>query len=293
VPNPIDASPSGVDNAVAPPESGVSLARPPWDTVGRDVQVEAVDAARAEVRRGEPRAVFFTGVRGAGRPHLLADACHRLREAGWVVLPGACLDAPGAPLYPLRTALRRLRSDPAATAAQALLTFLESRSAWPGDPGELLERLSAGLTACAAGRPLALVIDDLQWLDPASRRLIRYLLSGLARFPALVVGAAWLEPGRDGWPLLGEWSRLRSVRVIEVPAQPPRPGRLNPLKALTARELEVLRGMAADLSHRQLAARLEMSEKTVSVHASRIYRKLRVAGKAEACAVYRRYHDSP
>jgi DNA-binding CsgD family transcriptional regulator len=54
--------------------------------------------------------------------------------------------------------------------------------------------------------------------------------------------------------------------------------------ALTAREVEVLRLVAAGLTNRQVGGRLFMSEKTASVHVSRILAKLGASGRAEAAA---------
>jgi DNA-binding CsgD family transcriptional regulator len=54
--------------------------------------------------------------------------------------------------------------------------------------------------------------------------------------------------------------------------------------ALTPREVEVLRLVAAGLTNRQVGAQLFMSEKTASVHVSRILAKLEVSGRAEAAA---------
>ena len=53
---------------------------------------------------------------------------------------------------------------------------------------------------------------------------------------------------------------------------------------LTDRELEVLRLVAAGSTNRQIGAQLFISEKTASVHVSRILAKLEVSGRAEAAA---------
>jgi predicted ATPase/DNA-binding CsgD family transcriptional regulator len=57
---------------------------------------------------------------------------------------------------------------------------------------------------------------------------------------------------------------------------------------LTARELEVLRLVAAGHSNRRIAAELFISPKTASVHVSRIIAKLTVSNRVEAAAVARR-----
>ena len=77
----------------------------------------------------------------------------------------------------------------------------------------------------------------------------------------------------------------------------PRPGRAlsrgRPRQAaggLTARELEVLRLVAAGKTNRAIAADLFLSEKTVARHVSNIFAKLGVSSRAAATA-YAYEHD--
>jgi DNA-binding CsgD family transcriptional regulator len=63
----------------------------------------------------------------------------------------------------------------------------------------------------------------------------------------------------------------------------PEPDKLTELPAgLTARELEVLRHVAAGLSDAETAARLYLSVRTVNAHLRSIYRKLGVRSRAAA-----------
>ncbi len=61
-----------------------------------------------------------------------------------------------------------------------------------------------------------------------------------------------------------------------------------PLDMLTARELEVLTELTAGLTNRQIGSRLYISEKTVSIHLSRIFAKLGVHTRVQASAVLSR-----
>ncbi|HYF65293.1 MAG TPA: LuxR C-terminal-related transcriptional regulator, partial [Herpetosiphonaceae bacterium] len=56
------------------------------------------------------------------------------------------------------------------------------------------------------------------------------------------------------------------------------------IDALSERELEVLRHIAAGLTDRQIAARLHLSLHTVKVHARNIYGKLAVGNRTQAGA---------
>ena len=59
---------------------------------------------------------------------------------------------------------------------------------------------------------------------------------------------------------------------------------------LTARELEVLRLVAAGRSNQQIAGELFISPKTASVHVSNILGKLGVTSRVEAAATAHRLH---
>jgi DNA-binding NarL/FixJ family response regulator len=51
-------------------------------------------------------------------------------------------------------------------------------------------------------------------------------------------------------------------------------------KLLTVRDVEVLRGVADDLSAKEIATKLNISRKTVELHKQEIKRKLEVKGVA-------------
>lgn len=66
-------------------------------------------------------------------------------------------------------------------------------------------------------------------------------------------------------------------------------GTATPLVALTARELEVLRLVAAGRSNKEIGTELFISTKTASVHVSNILAKLGVSGRGEAAALAHRH----
>lgn len=59
---------------------------------------------------------------------------------------------------------------------------------------------------------------------------------------------------------------------------------MTPFPELTDREREVLDLLARGLTNPEIARRLVLSPKTVRIHVSNVFAKLRVAGRAEAVA---------
>ncbi|MFG3298316.1 helix-turn-helix transcriptional regulator [Micromonospora chersina] len=193
--------------------------------VGRAGTVAALRSALLDdVAPGQTAAVFLTGESGVGKTRLLAEVGERLRDGGALVLTGACLDIGDAsPLHPVRQALRRLDADlteaRTSSAVRGLLQVFDEETPGPDGAGALLERVSRGLHLVAAGRPLVLVLDDLQWVDRSTRQLLLYLLAGLGDLQLSVLAAIRAESLQGAHPLrrvLTELRRLRSVRVVDL-----------------------------------------------------------------------------
>ncbi|MFI7552999.1 AAA family ATPase [Micromonospora sediminimaris] len=192
--------------------------------VGRDDLMATVRSALLDdVTPGNTAAVFLTGESGVGKTRLLHEVGGQLSHGGALVLTGSCLDIGDAsPLHPLRQALRRLDADlapPAAASVRALLGVFAEDRAGPDGAGALLERVSRGLNVIAGGRPLVLVLDDLQWVDRTTRQLLLYLLAGLGDLQLSVLAAVRSESLQGAHPLrrvLTELRRLRSVRVLDL-----------------------------------------------------------------------------
>ncbi|MFY1594268.1 helix-turn-helix transcriptional regulator [Micromonospora sp. WMMD737] len=179
-----------------------------------------------DVTQGSTAAVFLTGESGVGKTRLLREVGTRLRDAGALVLTGSCLDIGDAsPLHPLLQALRRLDADltgsqaRTSSAVRDLLGVFAEETAGPDGAGALLERVSRGLHLIAEGRPLVLVLDDLQWVDRSTRQLLLYLLAGLGDLQLSVLAAVRAESLQGAHPLrrvLTELRRLRTVRVLDL-----------------------------------------------------------------------------
>jgi DNA-binding CsgD family transcriptional regulator len=88
--------------------------------------------------------------------------------------------------------------------------------------------------------------------------------------------------------LLARRGRLHLEEPAASAAAPQAPPSPAASLGLTRREAEVLALVAAGRTNRQIGQQLFITEKTASIHVSRILAKLGVAGRGEAAAVAHR-----
>src|ERR671929_110604 len=89
----------------------------------------------------------------------------------------------------------------------------------PLPEAELRRRLfgAVGRSLLAAGAPLLLVADDIQWADAQSLRFIHYLLRAAPSARLLVAATARREELDAGHPLVGLTTALRGLgRLSEI-----------------------------------------------------------------------------
>lgn len=172
--------------------------------VGRDEPYGAAMSAWAQVKRGESRFVLLRGTAGVGKSRLLdaiADRCEGRRTQSLIVranLGEAAVPYSFAAL--LARELSGLRgaagiSTESARELVALDPGLASRFAGahpPSESGEAARRRALALVdlvhAVAEQQPLALFLDDLHWVDAASRETLTMVLARIRELPVLVVG---------------------------------------------------------------------------------------------------------
>jgi DNA-binding SARP family transcriptional activator len=206
----LTAAPAEPERAPDPPAPACGAA-PAF--VGRAAERAAVDAlvaaAIAERRR---RVLVVSGEPGIGKSRLLDELEARVRGAAGVVLRGrafegealraygAWLDAlRGAPLGEL-SALQRSELAP-------LLPELGA-PAPTTDQARLFDAVIRALVALCRRGPVAVVLDDVQWLDEASAALLHAAARALDAEPAVV--ACGVRPGE----LADNPAALRATRLL-------------------------------------------------------------------------------
>lgn len=190
---------------------------------GRDAELGAIERALAGVRAGERRILAVSGESGIGKSALLEAAARGAAEREMVVLSARAAEhAREVPFGLVVAALDDAAAalDPAELAAlpHELAAILpaardeEPQAPPTGGPAERFRyhrALRALLERLGGQRPVALLLDDVQWADEGSAELVLHLLRRPPRIPFLLLfalrpskgGARLLDAGRraDGW----------------------------------------------------------------------------------------------
>ena len=180
---------------------------PPADSglVGRAGEMALVTAALDESAAGT-RVVVVEGEPGIGKTRLVEELAAAAAARGCLVLWGRAFEGGAAPalwpwLGPLRSLLAERRGGELAQ-LEALVAADSDPAAAPSGAGparfQLIETVAALVAEAAARRPLVIVLDDLQWADPASLELLTFLSGRLGPAPVLLaVTLRELEVGRN------------------------------------------------------------------------------------------------
>ncbi|MGJ6965355.1 AAA family ATPase [Streptosporangium sp. G11] len=165
---------------------------------GRRDEWAAVLALLGDVASTTGNVMLVEGGPGMGKSLLLAEAASAASARGTSVASGRA-DELGR-LTPLGPLLSALEESPAPTAPMPM-----TGNAFPDRPGLLLwlaEQVRTSLERRLASGPLLVMLDDLQWADPATVMALRTMPSRLASCPV-----AWLLARRDA-PARGDAGRL-------------------------------------------------------------------------------------
>jgi len=209
----------------------VHLGRRAGAVVGRAAELEAI---RREVRDATTRltAVCVEGEPGIGKTRLLLAAADCAQESGFTVVAVTADEEIRGPFLLARSlfanaAVRDVARDGRAdTAVQRVVDAISGRD----EPGfeslapdaKLLRAFDLGGIAVAAladVRPLALLLDDIQWADDDTLRLLRYVVRSDADRPIflfLTVRPEEFAQVTEAVNFIADLERMGVVRRIRV-----------------------------------------------------------------------------
>jgi DNA-binding NarL/FixJ family response regulator len=224
--------PAAGDSPSAPLASfGLYGAPQRGDIVGRQRELavlhRAIDAAHTHTA-----CVVLDGEPGIGKTRLLLAAAERARDDGFAVIAAAADEEIRGAFLLARSivgapaALEAAAGTPAEEHLQRARDVLAGRD----EPGfesltadrRLLRAFDIGasaLHALAEQSPLALVIDDLQWADEDSLRLLRYLLRTHPDDPLLLIFTTRPEEAAfltEAVTLLADLDRMRILQRVRL-----------------------------------------------------------------------------
>jgi DNA-binding SARP family transcriptional activator len=206
---PARPSPGSDEGYVRAPSFEASL-------VGRAEEWNVLVRAWKNTAKGVRRIVLVEGEAGIGKSRLVEEFLRTVVAGGATVLKGRGYDATASmPFAPIVEALRGALDAPGLagtdaewlTEATRLLPELRQRfpglaepelTSDPTDAWRLHEGIAQLIASLAAERPLVISVDDLQWCDEASCKLIQFLARRLDPAPILWLGTTTLgELERD------------------------------------------------------------------------------------------------
>lgn len=172
------------------PVASVSRQAPtfPWPLVGRQQELEALDAALDRAASGWLQLGHVVGEAGIGKSRLVRELALLATQRGFVQVEGRCSPDAGAP--PLWAWRQILRDVSAATHVE-----VPDLAATTGDPTTeeaaaaqfvVSEAISDSLRRAATVCPLMIVVEDVHWADASTLRVLRHLADHRGGDPILL-----------------------------------------------------------------------------------------------------------
>jgi DNA-binding CsgD family transcriptional regulator/tetratricopeptide (TPR) repeat protein len=210
--------------------------------VGRQRELTLLWHAVLRAKDGRLAVALLTGEPGIGKSRLLDTAAAQAMDAGAAVLRGGAFDAEGMPPYlPFLEALGqhvrqtspdnlRAQVGPLASVLATILPELPARLgavsetyALPPEQARLrlYEAVATLLAAIAEKQPLLLILDDLQWADPASLDLLHYVARRLLASRVCILGAFRSGEVAHGPEFERTLAALEHLRVLHTIALDP------------------------------------------------------------------------
>ena len=218
--------------------AGGAFGQQRWTLVGRDEEIQTLQALWARARVGQGQLVFITGEPGIGKTSLAYSVAAQSETS--ILLVGQCQQLASSPAYlpfaeALRTYLSIVPPETLAVERQQLLSHFapltpELPQLIPDLPAlsslgseEVWSRLMTGLTQfikqATVDQPWLLILEDLQWADQNSLAVLRHLGQYLSTMRLLILCTYLgpeLEPGHPLQEILDDLQHHPACRRFSL-----------------------------------------------------------------------------
>jgi DNA-binding NarL/FixJ family response regulator len=200
--------------------------------VGRPGELAAIQQELSSAQQGRLSGVTVEGEPGIGKTRLLLAASEIGSALGFTTIAVAADEEIRGPFLLARSIVGSLEGISAASETPAGEAIERSLAALTGhdDAGlaslpadqkllRTLDLAALALRALAAHQPVALLIDDLQWADDDSLRLLRYVVRANAASPIFLMAAIRPEElafVTEAVNLIADMERLGMVRRLKL-----------------------------------------------------------------------------
>jgi DNA-binding CsgD family transcriptional regulator len=200
--------------------------------VGRQVELGAIRQEVAAAKAGRLAAITFEGEPGIGKTRLLLAAAELAAAEGFLPLAVGADGEIRGPFLLARSILAAVAASEAAGANGAREPLQRALDAVSGHDDPSLDGLSPdqkllrvfdlaalAIRAAATENPVAILVDDVQWADEDSLRLLRYVVRGDADLPLFLALSARPEElalVNEAATLIADMARIGVVRRIKV-----------------------------------------------------------------------------
>jgi DNA-binding CsgD family transcriptional regulator len=200
--------------------------------VGRPIELAGIQQELASAESGRLAALTVEGEPGIGKTRLLIAAAEIAAARGFVPVAVAADEELRGPFLLARSILGSPEATEAAAGTDAAIALSRSVNALTGRDDPSLESLppdqkllrtfdlgAMAIRSLAAERPIALLIDDFQWADEDSLRLLRYIIRADAASPLFLMMSIRPEElafVNEAVTFLADMERLGMVRRFRL-----------------------------------------------------------------------------
>ncbi|MGH2771694.1 MAG: ATP-binding protein [Actinomycetota bacterium] len=208
----------------------LQVRRTAGEVVGRPAELRAIGEEIASAKAGRLTALTLEGEPGIGKTRLLTTAKDMAIAEGFMAVAVTADEEIKGPFLLARAIFACARQQSSGTPAESALQRVTEAISGSDDPGletlasdtkllRVFDFAAVAIRAAASAKPLALLVDDLQWGDEDSVRLLRYGVRANADLPIFMLLAVRPEEAAvvtELTNLIADMQRMGLVRRLSL-----------------------------------------------------------------------------